>query len=45
MLSLLVTNTPAPTQEPIDRDPGFLTLVAGLVRAARRQYDAAFRRR
>ncbi|GJE15917.1 hypothetical protein [Methylobacterium marchantiae] len=45
MLSLFVSNTPAPVEEPIDRDPGVITLTAALVRAIRRQHDAAFRRR
>ncbi|WP_311275363.1 hypothetical protein [Methylobacterium sp. WCS2018Hpa-22] len=45
MLSLFIANTPAPAEEPIDRDPGVITLAAALIRAVRRQHDAAFRRR
>lgn len=45
MLSLFIANTPAPAEEPIDRDPGVITLAAAVIRAVRRQHDAAFRRR
>ncbi|WP_019904914.1 hypothetical protein [Methylobacterium sp. 77] len=45
MLSFFVSSTPAQADEPIDRDPGVITLAAALIRAVRRQHDAAFRRR
>lgn len=45
MLSLLVSNATAPVNEPLDRDPGVITLAAMLVRALHRQHEAAFRRR
>lgn len=45
MLALLVTNLPVQAEEPIDRDPGIITLAAALLRAFGRERDAAFRRR
>ncbi|GJD30767.1 hypothetical protein PMNALOAF_2017 [Methylobacterium adhaesivum] len=45
MLALLTPNLPAQADEPIDRDPGIITLTATLLRALNRQTDAAFRRR
>lgn len=45
MLAFLVSNLPAQAEEPIDRDPGIITLAAALLRAIGRERDAAFRRR
>ncbi len=45
MLTLFLAHPPAPADEPIDRDPGVITLAAALIRAVRRQHEAAFRRR
>ena len=45
MLAILTANISAQADEPIDRDPGIITLTAALLRALSRQRDAAFRRR
>jgi hypothetical protein len=45
MLTVLVSNIANPVEEPLDRDPGVLTLAATIVRAIRRGHDAAFSRR
>ncbi|WP_187272996.1 hypothetical protein [Methylobacterium sp. WL69] len=45
MLAIFATNRPAQTEEPIDRDPGIITLAAAMLRALNRHTDAAFRRR
>ncbi|MCJ2083624.1 hypothetical protein [Methylobacterium sp. J-090] len=45
MLAFLTANLPAQAEEPIDRDPGIITLAATMLRALTRQTDAAFRRR
>ncbi|GEP05021.1 hypothetical protein [Methylobacterium oxalidis] len=45
MLAVLVSNISRPVEEPLDRDPGVLTLAAAIVRAVRREHEAAFARR
>ncbi|GJE45248.1 hypothetical protein [Methylobacterium soli] len=45
MLTVLVSNIAEPLEEPLDRDPGVLTLAATLLRAIRRGHEAAFARR
>ncbi|MDR7036797.1 MULTISPECIES: hypothetical protein [Methylobacterium] len=45
MLAVLVSNIARPVEEPLDRDPGFLTLAASILRALRRGHEAAFARR
>ncbi|WP_204262709.1 hypothetical protein [Methylobacterium sp. BTF04] len=45
MLAFLVSNLPRPADEPLDRDPGVITLAATVLRAIGRQHDAAFQRR
>ncbi|SFG53852.1 hypothetical protein [Methylobacterium gossipiicola] len=45
MLALLVSNLPAPVDEPVDRDPGIITLAGTVLRAIGRERNAAFRRR
>ncbi|GJD80336.1 hypothetical protein GCM10007886_19430 [Methylobacterium gregans] len=38
MLSVLVSQCPAPEQEAVDRDPGLLTLAFALARSLRRRW-------
>ena len=38
MLAVLVSNISRPVEEPLDRDPGVLTLAAAIVRAVRREH-------
>lgn len=45
MLALITSRLAAPVDEPIDRDPGIITLAASLLRAVTRRHDAAFQRR
>ena len=45
MLAILTANISAQADEPIDRDPGIITLAASLLRAVTRRHDAAFQRR
>ena len=45
MLSLITARLAAPVDEPIDRDPGIITLAASLLRIMTRRHDAAFQRR
>ncbi|WP_194075089.1 hypothetical protein [Methylobacterium durans] len=45
MLAVLVSNIADPVEEPLDRDPGFLTLAVSILRSLRRGHDAAFARR
>jgi hypothetical protein len=45
MLALITSRLAAPADEPIDRDPGIITLAASLLRAVTRRHDAAFQRR
>ena len=45
MLSLITSRLGAPADEPVDRDPGIITLAASLLRAVSRGREAAFQRR
>ena len=45
MLTLITTRLPGPVTETADRDPGFLTLIFVLARAARNGAETAFARR
>ena len=45
MLSLITARLAAPVDEPIDHDPGIITLAASLLRIVTRRHDAAFQRR
>ncbi|WP_191969976.1 hypothetical protein [Methylobacterium planeticum] len=45
MLTALVSSLAKPVDEPLDRDPGVLTLAASIVRAIRRGHASAFARR
>ncbi|WP_200941009.1 hypothetical protein [Methylobacterium sp. Leaf113] len=45
MLSLITARLSAPVDEPIDRDPGIITLAASILRMMGRRHDAAFQRR
>ncbi len=44
MLALIASRLQAPVEEPIDRDPGFITLAASVLRIVTRTYEAGFRR-
>lgn len=44
MLALIASRLRNPIEEPIDRDPGFLTLAASVLRVVTRTYEAGFRR-
>jgi hypothetical protein len=45
MLALITSRIPGPANESADRDPGFLTLMFAIVRAARNGAEGAFARR
>ncbi|MCJ2035113.1 hypothetical protein [Methylobacterium sp. J-068] len=45
MLALITSRLAAPVDEPIDRDPGIITLAASMLRAVSRRHGAAFQRR
>ncbi|MBX9930765.1 MAG: hypothetical protein K2Y56_04390 [Methylobacterium sp.] len=45
MLALITPGLGTPADEPIDRDPGIITLAASLLRAVSRHREAAFQRR
>jgi hypothetical protein len=45
MLALIASRLAAPVDEPIDRDPGIITLAASLLRAVTHRNEAAFQRR
>ena len=45
MLALIATRLASPADEPIDRDPGIITLASAVFRMVARRHDAAFQRR
>ncbi|MGU3359469.1 hypothetical protein ACLBWX_03955 [Methylobacterium sp. M6A4_1b] len=45
MLAFITSRIAAPVDEPIDRDPGIITLAASLFRVVTRRHDEAFQRR
>lgn len=45
MLAFLASQLRNPLEEPVDRDPGVITLAATVLRALGRQHQAAFQRR
>lgn len=44
MLALIASRLQVPVEEPIDRDPGLITLAASVLRIVTRAYEAGFRR-